>query len=500
MGLYDALTPSILLFVFALFTVPVLRIIRQHKKVYRSLCILWILTIFLIVTVAVARIWINYYASAEETPFNQTFLISNSEQYLSSSLLIDSVSTYMAVVYLTVGLISVLYSVLALRDENRFSERYLALMLMVLGSIIAATFSGDLLTLFIFWEASAAGSCLLITYKKSPESIEACFKYLVMIIMASGFIVYGLSVIYGLTGSLNFWAVREALMQLPDKRLLIMAFAFVACGYAIETAIVPFHMWLPDAYTAAQSSASAFLSAIVDQASYYVLMRVLIYILTPPLILNWPLSLAVFSALTMTIGNLFALAQTNVKRMISYVCIADIGYNLIAITSVTSLGVMGNLFFFFVGGMTTALAFMAVGILNAFGLEKLNDFSGIGRKFPLTSLSLVIAVCSFSGIPPFAGFMSKYMVFTAAIEGGMGWLAVVGVLNSLLQTGYLLRLVHYMYARPIRQRFDETLKEPRILLIPIFALVFLIVLIGVYPSIILSMIYPAAQQLGLLLP
>jgi len=500
MGLYDALTPSIILFAFALLTVPMLRIIRQHKKIYKSLRIVWILTVFFLVTVAVAHIWINYYASAEEKPFNQAFLINKNESSLSSSLLIDSVSTYMAVVYLTVGLISVLYSVLALRDENRFSERYLALMLMVLGSIIAATFSGDLLTLFIFWEASAAGSCLLITYRKSPESLEACFKYLVMIIMASGFIVYGLSVIYGLTGSLNFLAVREALMQLPDKRLLIMAFAFVACGYAIETAIVPFHMWLPDAYTAAPPSASAFLSAIVDQASYYVLMRVLIYILTPPLVLDWPLALAVFSALTMTIGNLFALAQTNVKRMISYVCIADIGYNLIAITSVTPLGVMGNLFFFFVGGMTTALAFMAVGILNNLGLEKLNDFSGIGRRFPMTSLSLVIAVCSFSGIPPFAGFMSKYMVFTAAIEGGMGWLAVIGVLNSLLQTGYLLRLVHYMYARPIRRRIDETIKEPKILLIPIFALVFLIVLLGIYPSIVLSMIYPAAQQLDLLLP
>ena len=500
MGIYDALTPSAVLFVSALLTVPVLRIVHQHKKIYRSFLILWVLTVFFIVAAAVTRILINYYASAEENPFNQIFLISKSKSILSSSLLIDSVSTYMAVVYLTVGLISVLYGVLTLRDENRFSERYIALMLMVLGSVIAATFSGDLLTLFIFWEASAAGSCLLIVYRKTSESIEACIKYLVMIIIASGFIVYGLSIIYGLTGSLNFWAVRDALMHLPEKRLLIIAFAFVACGYGIETAIVPFHMWLPDAYTAAPSSTSAFLSAIVDQASYYVFMRVLIYILTPPLILNWPLALAVFSALTMTVGNLFALAQTDVKRMISYVCVADIGYNLVAITSVKPLGVMGNLFFFFVGGMTTALAFMTVGILNTLGLKRLNDFSGIGRRLPMTSLSLVIAVCSFSGIPPFAGFMSKYMVFTAAIEGGMAWLAVIGVLNSLLQTGYLLRLVHYMYARPLRRKLDETKGEPRALLIPIYALVFLIVLLGIYPSIILSMIYPAAQQLSLLLP
>mgnify|MGYP000008672313 CR=1 FL=1 len=501
MGIYDTLTPSTILFIFALLTAPVLRIIHKHKKkIYRPFSILWILVIFFIVTVAIAHIWVSYFASAEENPFRQIFLISESRPVLSSSLLIDSVSVYMAAVYLVVGLISVLYSVLYLQDENRFSGRYIALMLMILGSVIAATFSGDLLTLFIFWEASAAGSCLLIVYRRTLKSIEACLKYLVMIIMASGFIIYGLSIIYGLTGSLNFWAVREALMKLPDKRLLITAFAFVACGYAIETAIVPFHMWLPDAYTAAPSSTSAFLSAIVDQASYYVFMRILIYILTPPQILNWPLALAIFSALTMTIGNLFALAQTNVKRMISYVCVADIGYNLVAITSVKPLGLMGNLFFFFVGGMTTALAFMAVGILNNLGLKRLDDFSGIGRRFPMTSLSLIIAVCSFSGIPPLAGFMSKYMVFTAAIEGGMVWLAVIGVLNSALQTGYLLRLVHYMYARPMKLKLNKTKREPRALLIPIYAFVTLIVLLGIYPSIILSAIYPAAKQLGLLLP
>jgi NADH-quinone oxidoreductase subunit N len=500
MEILDVLTPSVILFLSALLTVPILRIAHRQKRLYGSLRVLWVLTVFVISAAAAARLAINYYATAEKDPFHQIFLIGRDGSFLSSSLLVDSVSIFMAVVYLTVGLVTVLYGVLALRDEDVLSERYLALMLMVLGSVIAATFSGDLLTLFIFWEASTAGSCLLIVYKRTPRSIEACLKFIIMIIMASGFVVYGLSIIYGLTGSLNFWVVREALTRLQDKRLLIMAFAFVASGYAIETAIVPFHLWLPDAYTAASPSASAFLSAIVDQASYYVLMRVLLYILTPPLILDWPTALAVFSALTMTMGNLFALAQTDVKRMISYVCAADIGYNLIAITSVKPLGVMGNLFFFFVGGMTTALAFMAVGILNKMGFRELADFSGIGHRFPLISLSLIIAVCSFSGIPPLAGFMSKYMVFTAAIEGGMAWLAVVGILNSVLQTGYLLRLVHYMYAKPIRRRVGARRGEPKAILIPVYLLVSLIVLLGIYLSIVLSLIYPAAQQLSLLLP
>jgi NADH-quinone oxidoreductase subunit N len=500
MNLLEALAPSVILFVSALLTVPVLRTLNQRKRPYEFLRVIWVLVIFVVSAAAVTRLAVNYYATAEKDPFHQIFLADKDGSFPSSSLLVDSVSIFMAVVYLTVGLITVLYGVLSLRDGDALSERYIALMLMVLGSVMGATFSGDLLTLFIFWEASTAGSCLLIVYKKTPMSIEACVKFIIMIIMASGFVVYGLSIIYGLTGSLNFWAVRDALMSLQDKRLLIMAFAFVASGYAIETAIVPFHLWLPDAYTAAPSSASAFLSAVVDQASYYVLMRVLIYILTPPLILDWPVALAVFSALTMTVGNLFALAQTDVKRMISYVCVADIGYNLVAITSVKPLGVMGNLFFFFVGGMTTALAFMAVGVLNRMGFKELADFSGIGHRFPLISLSLVIAVCSFSGIPPLAGFMSKYMVFTAAIEGGMAWLAVVGILNSVLQTGYLLRLVHYMYAKPLKSRLAARIKEPKAILIPVYLLVLLVVVLGLYPSIALSLISPAAQQLSLLLP
>ena len=154
--------------------------------------------------------------------------------------------------------------------------------------------------------------------------------------------------------------------------------------------------------------------------------------------------LAVFSALTMIVGNLLAFTQRDVKRLIAYVCVADVGYNLVAITSVTSLGIMGNLFFFLVGGITTALAFMSIGLLNRMGFKTLDDFSGVGRKVPFTSLALLLSIFSFAGVPPLAGFIAKYLVFTAAIEANLGWLAVIGVLASVVQTAYLLRLVNRM--------------------------------------------------------
>ena len=198
-------------------------------------------------------------------------------------------------------------------------------------------------------------------FRKKPESLNAALKYLVMIIIASAFIVFGISLVYGLTGSLNFWAVKEALVTLADKRLLILAFIFIATGYAIESAIVPFHFWLPDAYTAAPASSSSFLSALLIREATMFLIRVLIFILTPTAVLDWRFMLAVMAALTMIVGNLFALIQDDVKRLIGNICVADVGYNLVAITSVSVLGIEGNLYFFLIGGMTTALAFMAVG-------------------------------------------------------------------------------------------------------------------------------------------
>jgi NADH-quinone oxidoreductase subunit N len=196
----------------------------------------------------------------------------------------------------------------------------------------------------------------------------------------------------------------------------------------------------------------------------------------------------------MIVGNLFALTQRNVKRLIAYVCIADVGYNLVAITSVTPLGIMGNLYFFLIGGTTTALAFMTVGILNRMGFETLDDFSGIGRKAPFTSLALLLSAFSFAGVPPLAGFIAKYLVFTAAIEANLSWLAVIGVLTSIIQTAYLLRLINYMYAKTPQEK-EISFKEPKKLLVPIFILSGAIIILGIYPTIILNLIEPVIQQL-----
>jgi NADH-quinone oxidoreductase subunit N len=208
--------------------------------------------------------------------------------------------------------------------------------------------------------------------------------------------------------------------------------------------------------------------------------------------------LAVMAALTMIVGNIFALIQNDLKRMIAYICVADVGYNLVAITSATSLGLAGNLYFFLIGGLTTALAFMAIGIMNAKGFRTLDDFSGLGKKMPWTSLALIFAGLSFAGVPPLGGFMAKYLVFTAAISVDLTWLAIIGVLTSVLQTAYIFRLVNVMYGK--EGKTLEKIVEDKRILVPIFILVAAIFVLGLFPDLVLQLINPITSQLPWVVP
>jgi NADH:ubiquinone oxidoreductase subunit 2 (subunit N) len=209
--------------------------------------------------------------------------------------------------------------------------------------------------------------------------------------------------------------------------------------------------------------------------------------------------LAILAALTMIVGNIFALIQNDVKRLIAYICVADVGYNLVAIASwQTQLGIAGNLYFFLIGGLTTALAFMVIGVINKHGIKTLNDFAGLGKKMPLACIALIIAGLSFAGVPPLGGFIGKYLVFTAAISSNLSWLAVIGVLTSVLQTAYIFRLMNVMYAKKPK---DETpIKESKRLLIPIFILVGAIFILGLFPDTVLQLIKPVMSQLPYIIP
>lgn len=495
----DVILPIVTLVIFALLTIPVFRIIRKSNS-KTALTLSWFIVVYAIAGATVANLALNYYSIPSPGILNLG-LSGGFSSMFSSAFLIDAISIYMAIIIVAISAIVVVYTVFSVGTVDRPSERYFAVMLMTTAVLIGAVFAGDLLTFFIFWEAVSAGAAFLMLYKKNAFSLNATLKYLIMIIIASASVVFGLSILYGLTGTLNYLAVGQALTTLANNNLLIVAFVFIAAGYAIEAAIVPFHFWLPDAYTAAPSSSSAFLSALVDQGSYYILIRVLLYIVIPRgpnATLDWTVMLAVMAAITMIVGNLFALIQTDIKRLIAYICVADVGYNLVAITSVTALGIMSNLYFFLVGGITTALAFMAVGVINRHGFKTLGDMAGIGRKMPLVCLALVMAGLSFAGIPPFGGFFGKLFVFTAAIQGNLAWLAIIGVITSVLQTAYLFRLIFVFYGKKSK---DETvIKESKRIVIPIFILAGALILVGLFPSIVLNLVHPVVNQIHGIIP
>ncbi len=495
----DVILPIITLVIAALLTIPVFRLIRKSTN-KTALTLGWFIAIFAVAIAAVANLALNYY-STPNPGILSLGLTGTSSSMFSSAFMIDAISIYMSIIIVAISAIVVIYTVFALGSNERPSERYLAIMLMTTAGLLGAVLAGDLLTFFIFWEAATAGAAFLMLYKKNAFSLNATLKYLIMVIIASAFIIFGYSLVYGLTGTLNYLAVGQAIAHLSNNNLLIIAFIFIAAGYAIEAAIVPFHFWLPDAYTAAPGPSAAFLSALVDQGSYYILIRILLYIVVPKgstAVLDWTLMLAALAAVSMIIGNLFALIQSDVKRLIAYICVADVGYNLVAISSVSSLGLLGNLYFFLIGGITTALAFMAVGILNSRGFKSMDDLAGIGKKMPLVCLALVMAGLSFAGVPPFGGFIGKYLVFTAAIEANLSWLAVIGVLTSVLQTAYIFRLIYVMYGKTSK---DETpIKESKRILIPVFVLAFTLIILGLFPNIVLNLIHPVIEQLQTIIP
>jgi NADH-quinone oxidoreductase subunit N len=496
LNLTIVILPILTLVLAALLTIPVFKFIRKSSH-QTAFTLAWFIAVFAIAGITVANIATQYYTSSTPNILLIT-LVNSGSSASASSFMIDAISVYMAIIIVAISAVVLIYSVFFLNTNERPSERYFAIMLMVTACLIGAVFAGDLLTLFIFWEAATAGSAFLMLYKKSAATINATLKYLVMIIIASAFVVFGLSIVFGLTGSLNYIVVRNALYSLSGNNLLIIGFIFIAAGYATEAAIVPFHFWLPDAYSAAPATSSAFLSALVDQGSYYILIRVLIYVITPSGAINWTFMLAILAALTMVVGNLFALLQKDVKRMVANICVADVGYNLVAITSFTSIGIVGNLYFFLIGGITTALAFMAVGLINRHGYKTLEDFAGIGWKMPLASLALVMAGLSFAGIPPFGGFIAKYFVFTAALEANLSWLAVIGVLTSVLQTAYLFRLINIMFGK--KPKDETSIKESKTILIPVFILAGTLIVVGLYPQIVLGLIQPVVNQLHLFMP
>jgi len=365
---------------------------------------------------------------------------------------LDPFSVFFKVLFLVIGFLVVLLSLdFAKKEEVGFGEYYALILIATCGMILMAS-SSNFVTLFLGLEIMSLSIYALtgIT-REDPRSVEAAFKYFLLGAFASAFFLYGVALLYVSSGTLDLIAFGQLLKSkaqvLKDPTFLV-GLGLLLVGFGFKLALVPFHMWTPDVYEGAPTPITAFMATGVKAAAFAGFLRVLLFALTS-LPMKWEEVLWVLSVATMSLGNLIALRQDDIKRMLAYSSIAHAGYILIGIISGPTRGYSAALFYLYAYAFMNIGAFSVVAILSKKGHPNtvLEAYSGIASRHPLLALSMTIFLFSLAGVPPTAGFMAKFYVFSAAVKEGYIWLAVLGVLNSAVAAYYYLRVMVYMYFR-----------------------------------------------------
>jgi len=418
----------------------------------------------------------------------------------SSLFEIDTLGIFMASLFLFIGLLTSVYSMKYMEKDTRLAEYYILLMLMVAG-MLGVVFAGDFFTFFIFWEIMCLSSYVLVAFRKERwEPVEAGFKYLIMSASGSAMVLFAMSLLYGMAGTLNFAYVRLALSKPQLGGWALMAMVLVIVGFGIKAAVAPLHTWLPDAHPAAPSSISAMLSGVVIKAGAYALMRSLIMIFAPEAY-SWQIVLAILAVITMTVGNLMALLQTDLKRLLAFSSVAQMGYVIFGISIATYYGITGSLFHIMNHAIMKSLLFLCSGaFLYAVDSRNLDELAGIGKKMRITGVMFTIGCLSIAGIPPLNGFQSELMILLSGIGlGGKGaiWyvLSAIMLVNLLFSVAYYLRLIQTLTLREPSTTSVNAREAPIGMLLPMGILTVLCIVIGIYPDPFISFSSNAAKAI-----
>ena len=368
---------------------------------------------------------------------------------------LDVFSTFFKVLLLLATAATILFSLRSEELDARLKGEYYALLLALTFGMFLMASSTNLLMIFISLETVSLTSYILAGFlTHSPRSSEAAFKYITYGAVASGTMLFGLSLLFGMTGTGDLAQIGGRLTELLASGevaplAVLIAITFVLAGVGYKIASVPFHMWSPDVYEGAPIPITAFLSVASKSAGFALFIRFFYAGFGNTELMqavDWPLMLAIVSALTMTVGNLAALPQQNVKRLLAYSSIAHGGYLLMGGVLLTSEGIGAILFYLVVYlFMNLGAFYVVVLIANEVGSEMIDGYRGLASRAPLVAIAMMIFLVSLAGIPPFAGFFGKWILFTAVIEQGYYWLAFVGLLNSVVSLYYYARIVKAMF-------------------------------------------------------
>jgi F420H2 dehydrogenase subunit N len=383
---------------------------------------------------------LGYFGTAQNTPALGSLFATDWISYIFGIAVL--------VVSLLVGLTAVDYfSDLIGSDVSSF---YALLVFTTIGTLLLV-FSANLLMMFVAWEMMSIPSYVLTGFKKKdPASNEAAVKYFVISAFSSAVLLYGISLIYLLTGNLSIYQIVSVGTGLGGKEPIgFLALTFFVAGFGIKLAAVPFHMWIPDAYQGAPTIVSALLSTATKGATFAPAIRVLFVTFSfsafQP---DWTLTFAVLSVLSMTLGNFAALTQRSVTRILAYSSIGQAGYIMIGLAAGGQLGLTGSFFHILNYATMQSCAFIAAAlIIRNVGSDDLNSFNGIGKRFAVAPLALTLSLLALGGFPPLNGFWSKFVLFLSAFQssGNLAWLAIVAIINSFVSIAFYVRIVKHMY-------------------------------------------------------
>jgi len=412
---------------------------------------------------------------------------------LCINLVVGPLGLLLAILISLIGLLVAVYGVSYIQEEPR--EKYHMLLLCLLAGATGMVLTGDIFNLFVFFEILSLSSYALTAYNKDRGSTEAAIKYLIQGSIGSAFILIAIAFLYGLFGTLNM-ADIASMVGGADPTFLFISLALLIAGFGIEAAIFPLNAWLPDAHSSAPSSVSAILSGIAIETGAYAVARVIYTVFNADGIMTL---IAVMGVVTLLIGEMSAFRQKeDIKRLLAYSSIGQMGLILFAFGISTQSGVFAALFQLVSHTLAKSLLFLAVGyMIYRVGSKKLSALAGLGRKMPVSSFVFTMAAFSLVGLPPFAGFMSKFSVVRAALElkdPMFLWFVVLMLVATVIEAGYFFRIIQNMFFKP-GNNIEGVKEAPLSCLVPIGILAVLIVVIGVYPQLVSGMLKAAAQGL-----
>jgi NADH-quinone oxidoreductase subunit N len=432
----------------------------------------------------------------------------DAQMTFANMLVVDKFALFFKLIFPVMAALVILASTDYVSKFKEFQGEYYALVLLSTIGMMLISAAADLITIFVALELISISFYALVGFLKDAKSSEASLKYMLLGAIASAILLYGMAFIFGFTGKTQLGDISLAIQNMGLTGAsaapgLMLGLVLLIVGFGFKIAAFPFQMWVPDVYEGAPTPITAFLSVASKAAGFAVILRLFYSAFSFPIWLSqeWAMIFAVLAAIGMTVGNIVAIPQTNIKRMLAYSSIAQAGYLILGIATMGLSPAMSSegqssLLFFLAGYTVTNLgAFIAViALSNKVGSDRISDYDGMGKRAPMISLALTLCLISLTGIPPTAGFLAKFYIFSSAVQQGFLWLVIIAVLNSVVSAYYYLRVVRVMWFN--EPKFEGKVDSSFALRLALILCCLGVILLGVLPY-GMDLAHSAAKMFGL---